>query len=85
MTRHASAKYYRKKNRKDFKKSRERYQKLSEEKKNKKREYGHEQDKNISEDEKQKLVEYRKRYYEMQKNLKCSLRFQFLAIRVKMG
>ena len=31
-------------------------------KKNKKREYGHEQDKNISEDEKQKLVEYRKRY-----------------------
>ena len=54
-------------------------------KKNKKREYGHEQDKNISEDEKQKLVEYRKRYYEMQKNLKCSIRFQFLAIRVKMG
>ena len=31
-------------------------------KKNKKREYGHEQDKSISEDEKQKLVEYRKRY-----------------------
>ena len=54
-------------------------------KKNKKREYGHEQDKNISEDEKQKLAEYRKRYYEMQKNLKCSLRFQFLVIRVKMG
>ena len=27
-----------------------------------KREYGHEQDKSISEDEKQKLVEYRKRY-----------------------
>ena len=62
MTRHASAKYYRKKPGNDLKKSHERYQKLSEEKKNKKREYGHEQDKSISEDEKQKLVEYRKRY-----------------------
>ena len=37
-------------------------------KKNKKQEYGHEPYKNLSEDEEQRLPEYRKRYYEMQKN-----------------
>ena len=61
MARQASAKYYQKKQRKDSKKkSRERHQNLSEEGKNKKREYGRGHHKNLSEDEKQKLVEYRK-------------------------
>ena len=34
----------------------------------KKRKYGREYYKNLSEDEKQKLVEYRKKYYRMRKN-----------------
>ena len=37
-------------------------------KKNRKQVYGCEQYKNLSEFEKQRLVEYRKRYYEMLKN-----------------
>ena len=37
-------------------------------KKNKKRQHGSESYKNLPEDEKQKLVEYRKIYYRMQKN-----------------
>ena len=37
-------------------------------KKGKKQEYGCERYKNLSEDEKQKLVEYRKKYYTMRKN-----------------
>ena len=49
-------------------KARERYQSYSKEKKNKKKaEYGHERYKNLSEHEKQKLVEYRKKCYEMKK------------------
>ena len=44
------------------------YQNLTEEEKNKKREYGRERYNNLSEDKKQKLVEYKKRCYEMQKN-----------------
>ena len=40
--------------------ARERHQGLSEEKKNKRRQYGREQYKNPSEDEKERLVEYRK-------------------------
>ena len=36
--------------------------------KKQKQEYGHEWYKNLSETEKQRLVEYRKRYYEMQNN-----------------
>ena len=39
-----------------------------EERKRKTQEYGHQQYKNLSENEKQKLVKYRKRSYEMQKN-----------------
>ena len=37
-------------------------------KKKKKRQYGHERYKNLPEDEKQKLVEYSKKYYKMRKN-----------------
>ena len=37
-------------------------------KKKKKRQYGHERYKILSEDPKQKLVEYRKKYYKMRKN-----------------
>ena len=37
------------------------------EKKEKKRQYGHEQYKNLPEDEKQKHVECRKKYYKMRK------------------
>ena len=44
-------------------KARERYQSLSKEKKAKKLQYGLEQYKNLPEDEKQKFVEYRKKYY----------------------
>ena len=39
-----------------------------EERKSKTQEHGHQQYKNLSENEKQKLVKYRKRSYEMQKN-----------------
>ena len=49
---------------------RERYSKdvflsFSKEEKEKKRQYGHERYKNLPQDEKQKLVEYRKKYYKM--------------------
>ena len=37
-------------------------------KKKEKRQYGSEQHKNLAEDEKQKLVEYEKKYYKMRKN-----------------
>ena len=37
-------------------------------KKKKKQQYGFERDKSLSEDKKQKLVEYRKKYYRMRKN-----------------
>ena len=60
MTRQASAKYYQKTKKRLKKKSRKRYQNLSEEEKNKRREYGHERYKNLSEDEKQKLVSIEK-------------------------
>ena len=44
------------KERKAFKKAHERYQNLSEEEKEKKRQYGHERYKNLFEDEKQRLL-----------------------------
>ena len=50
------------------KKFHEGYQNLTEKEKNKKREYGCERYKSLSEDEKQRLVQYRKTYYEMRKN-----------------
>ena len=54
------------------KKYRENYQIVSEEEKNRKRQYGRDRYKNLSEDEQQKLAEYRKRYYEMRKNQNAS-------------
>ena len=56
------------KKRKTTKKARKRYQNLSKEGKEKKQQYGLERCKNLSEDEKQKLVEYRKKYNGMRKN-----------------
>ena len=50
------------------KKARERCQDLSEEEKNKKRQYGRERYKNLPKDEKQRLVEYRKKHYQLWKN-----------------
>ena len=55
------------KKRKPTKKAHERYQTLS--KKEKKQQYSRERYKNLSEDEKQKLVEYRKIYYRIRKNV----------------
>ena len=63
-----SARYYQKNKEKIQKKFCEREQSLTEEENNKNREYGHERYKNLSEDEKQRLVEYRKRYYKIGKN-----------------
>ena len=40
--------------------------------KNRKREYGREPYQNLSKDEKQRLAEYRKKYYEMQNNKNLS-------------
>ena len=45
-----------------------RYQDISEEEKEKKRQHGRERYKNLSEDEEQKLVEYRKKNYRIRKN-----------------
>ena len=44
------------------------YETLSKEEKEKKGQYGRERYTNLAEDEKQKLVEYRKKYYKMRKN-----------------
>ena len=49
---------YYQKAKKGFPKRRERYQDLSEEEKERKRQYGHKRYKNLLEDEKQKLVKY---------------------------
>ena len=57
------ARYYQKKNKEKIKKkSRERYQNLTEEEKKKKQENAHKRYKNLTEPEKQRLVDYRKRY-----------------------
>ena len=66
MTKDSSARCYQKTKKKIKKKSSERYQNLSEEKK--KQEYGRKRYKNPSKHEKQKLFEYRKRYYKMRKS-----------------
>ena len=55
MTKQASAKYYQKTNKIFFKKSRGRYQNISDKEKNKKREYGRERYKNLLEDEKKAI------------------------------
>ena len=54
---------------KDWKKKAcERCQNLSKEEKEKKRQQGRERYNNLPENEKQKLVEYRKKYHRMRKN-----------------
>ena len=56
------------KQRRTTKKAFERYQNLSKEEKEKKRQHVCECYKNLSENEKQKFVEYRKKFYRMRKN-----------------
>ena len=58
-----------KKVKKDYKKKLIKDIKVFLKKKKKKREDGRERYKNLVEDEKQKLVEYRKKYYRMRKNV----------------
>ena len=53
-----------KKLKKYYKKARKRYQNLSKEEKEKKRQFGYECSKNLSQDEKQNLAEYRKNIIE---------------------
>ena len=50
---------------KGFKKAHKKYQDLFEDEKNKKQQNGCERFKNLPEDEKQKLTEYRKKYYKI--------------------
>ena len=66
LNKDSSALHYQKITEKIQKKSRKSHQNLSEKEKTIKWEHGHE--KNLSENEKQKLVEYWRRYYGMQKN-----------------
>ena len=58
-----------KKVKKDYKKARERYQNLSKEEKEKKRQYGRKRYKNLSEDEESKLAGYRKIIIKREKTL----------------
>ena len=69
MFREASVKYHQKKEKSFLKSIAKDIKTLLIRKKTKsKKQYGSKQYKNLSEDEKQKLVEYRKIYYEMRKN-----------------
>ena len=58
-----------KKIKKDYKKARKRYQNLSKEEKRRKPQHGYEPYKNLPEYEKEKLVEYSKKYFRMRKNV----------------
>ena len=49
-------------------KARDKYRNLSEEEKNKKREYGKNRYRNMSEEKKQRLKEYQKNYHEAKKS-----------------
>ena len=62
MSEDSSAKYYQNNKERLQKKARERYQSLSKEEKEKKQQDSCEQNKKVPEDEKQKLVDYRKKY-----------------------
>ena len=68
MSKNSWARYYQENKEWLRKSARERDQKLSKEGKGKKWQYGRGHYKNVSEEEKQKLVEYRKKYYRMRKN-----------------
>ena len=50
------------------KQAKDKYRNLSEEEKNKKREYGKNRYHNMSEEKKQKLKEYQKKYFEVKKS-----------------
>ena len=67
MSQNLSAIYYQENKERLQKRALERYQNLLKE--GKKWQYGHERYKNLPEDEKEKLVEYRKKYYTMRKNI----------------
>ena len=69
MSKTLSAKYHQENKKKNFKKKAcEKYQNLSKDVREKKRQYGRESYKmKIANVEKQKLVEYRKKYYRMRK------------------
>ena len=70
MSKNLSAKYYQENKERLQQKARERYQNLSKKKKKeKKQQNGCKRYKNFSEDQKQKLVEYSKKYYRMRKTL----------------
>ena len=68
MSKNLSAKYHQENKERLQKKAWERYQNLSKEEEEIKRQYGRERYKNLPEDEKQNLVEYRTKYYRMRKN-----------------
>ena len=69
MSKILSAKYYQENKERLTKKAHKRYQNLcKKEKKEKKQQYGRKCNENLSKDEKQKLVEYRKKYSRMKKN-----------------
>ena len=72
MSKDSSARYYQKKQRKKSKKDLVKNIKIFPKKKRKKRQYGHEQSKIFTLNQKQKLVDYRKRYHE---KLKYKIRF----------
>ena len=65
MARNLSAKYHQQNKESLQQKSHERYQNLC--KRNKKQQYCRKRYKDLSEDENNKLVEYKKRYYRMEK------------------
>ena len=67
MFKNLSVKYYQK-NKERLQKELAKYQNLSKEEKEKKRQYDHEHYKNLSEDEKQKLAEDRSKYCRTRKS-----------------
>ena len=77
MPKNLSAKYYQDNKERLQKKACEKYQIYLKKKKKKKQQYGCENYKNLSEDEKQKLVEYRKKYYRIRKMPYCNCRKVF--------
>ena len=68
MSKNLSAKYHQENKEILQKQTYERYQSHSKVEKEKKRLYGPKRYKNLSENEKNKLVEYRKKYYRIRKN-----------------
>ena len=67
MSENTDLTYYQRNKERLKKQARDKYRNLSEEEKNKKREYGTERCNNMSEQKKQKLKEYQKNYREAKK------------------